>query len=461
MTASVEIVTGAEVQVTESATVTVESEQTGTSVQLSQVAVTLTMASGQPGIGLPGGGATGQILVKKSGAAYDTEWAEPPMAGVTSVNTRTGAVTLGVTDLKNVSANKLIGRSGGLGGAGNANEIALGDGMKLSGDTLLVDPDYIVPVTAQVVAGTGLSGGGAVKESPQVAVDFAASGVSSATKAVRADDARIAPWTDTTPTLAANLAGIPQGTVIPAGETAVSILQRILYPYQSVAFSGFSVSGVASVYEIGQPFITSGTASWSVSGPSANWTAASGAIAFLQPNGSESTIDSGFSPTALTRSLSVPAITAPTNPRSANSIRLRLSGSQAQGSVAPADITRQWFSRWYFGKSTNSNLLTPSFDIAGTNSGNLLQTTSAQGPTNQTISVPAGSGFFYLFIHDGYTLNADPPFYGLKYGGNALATDQIVTVTVTNAYGVTATYKRYKSTFSLGDLLSIVVNPTS
>ena len=115
----------------------------------------------------------------------------------------------------------------------------------------------------------------------------------------------------------------------------------------------------------------------------------------------------------------------------------------------------------YFGKSTNANLLEPTFTTTGSGSGNLLQTTAAQGPTNYSASVAAGAGFFYLFIHDSYTLNNDPPFFGLKFGGNALATDPVIVVSLTNQYGITANYKRYKSTFELGGDVLIVVNPTS
>lgn len=461
MTEDLQIVTGATVTVTESPVAVIVA--TGAAVTVNEIAVTVAVSAGQPGVGLPGGGTPGQILLKKSEAAYDTEWATPTpvVAGVSSVNGRTGGISLGPGDLYGITNSRLIGR-GSIGGAGQSQEITIGNGLKLSGTTLSANNLEVMRADAAILAGTGLTGGGSLKDTdPQMAVDFAASGTSSATKAVRADDSRIAPWSLSTPTVATNLPGIPAGTVIPAGETAVQVLQRLLYPYQPVTYGGFAVSGVASVYEIGQPFPTSGTATWSISGPSANWTAGSGTVEFQRPDGSNSAIATGFNPTSLSQALTIPSITAPTNPRSANTIRLRLTGAQAQGSVSPSDLNRSWFSRWYFGKSANGDLLTPTFSIDGTGSGALLQTTAAQGPSNQTITVPAGAGFFYLFIHDGYTLSTDPPFFGIKYGGNALAKGDPTTVQVTNAYGVTATYKRYRSTFSLNDLLTLVINPTS
>lgn len=444
-----------------------------TEVTVTDSGVNLTVAPGNAvgveigvsgdGVGIPPGGLNGQVLAKQSNTDYDATWVNQTGGGggVTSVNGDTGpAVTLGPSSLKNVSAASLIGRQSG--SAGDSQEILPGNGLKLSGTTLSADFDFVAPSTAAITAGIGLVGGGEVKDNPTLSVDFVASGLSSATKAVRADDGRIVPWSNPNPTLASNLSGLPSGTVIPVGETAIQVLQRILYPYQPVSLSGLSVSGLASVYELGQSFITSGMATWSTSGPQDNWVPGSGIITFTNPTGFTSTVASGFDPWNNSANIaSIPAITPPTTPRTANTISFSLSATQDQGAVTPSTISRAWYSRMYFGKSTNSNLTTPTFDIAGSGNGNLLQTTNAQGPTNYSAAVGAGAGFFYLFIHDSYTLNNDAPYFGLKYGGNALAQDPIVVVSLTNAYGVTANYKRYKSTNSLGDAITIVVNPTS
>lgn len=52
---------------------------------------------GKDGIGIPAGGAAGQVLAKKTAADYDTQWVDPPKvaggtAGVSSFNGRSGAV---------------------------------------------------------------------------------------------------------------------------------------------------------------------------------------------------------------------------------------------------------------------------------------------------------------------------------------------------------------------------------
>src|SRR5690625_515696 len=53
-------------------------------------------AKGDPGVGVPTGGTVGEVLVKKSGTDFDTEWAP---AGVVSVNGKTGVVTLDAADV--------------------------------------------------------------------------------------------------------------------------------------------------------------------------------------------------------------------------------------------------------------------------------------------------------------------------------------------------------------------------
>ncbi len=49
--------------------------------------------AGPPGQGVPTGGTTGQVLAKASSANYDTQWVTGGSSGVSSVFTRTGAVT--------------------------------------------------------------------------------------------------------------------------------------------------------------------------------------------------------------------------------------------------------------------------------------------------------------------------------------------------------------------------------
>lgn len=55
--------------------------------------------AGDDGVGIPAGGTAGQVLEKVDGTDYNTQWATPSSAPVTSVNSQTGAVSLDFADL--------------------------------------------------------------------------------------------------------------------------------------------------------------------------------------------------------------------------------------------------------------------------------------------------------------------------------------------------------------------------
>lgn len=59
-------------------------------------------ADGTNGVGVPSGGTTNQVLAKTSATNYATAWVDPAGATVTSVNTRTGAVT-GLAEVSDVT----------------------------------------------------------------------------------------------------------------------------------------------------------------------------------------------------------------------------------------------------------------------------------------------------------------------------------------------------------------------
>jgi hypothetical protein len=98
-------------------------------------------------------------------------------------------------DIGTFPTDSLVGRSAA--GAGVCRDIRVGNGLEI--DTQ-VDPPQLnataqlsqyVQQTRNLSASTGLTGGGDLSGDRSFAVDFAASGVSSATQAVRADDSRL------------------------------------------------------------------------------------------------------------------------------------------------------------------------------------------------------------------------------------------------------------------------------
>ena len=248
-------------------------------------------------------------------------------------------------------------------------------------------------------------------------------------------------WSLATPTTASDIAGIPQGTTLDIGETSISILERILYPYQSVSFSSFN-SGLTGPYELGQ---TGGNvtvnATWTSSLPDANWTPNSAGI--VQTGFASATLLSGASPTADSASITYAALRSTS--LASNLITVTLSAQQTEGSNPSISATRSWWSRLYWGKSTNASLTDPSSLSFGSNT--LLQSKSA---SSTELNVGEGPGFFYVFIHDSYRITS------MTLGGFNVAPDSVRTATVTNAYGFSATYKIYRSLEELNDSLLIV-----
>ena len=87
------------------------------------------------GASVPTGGATGQVLTKRSGADFDTTWS-PATGGVTSFNSRTGAVVMTSGDVTTALAYTPVNKAG--------------DTMTgpLTTSGLIIDPTYYINVAA-------------------------------------------------------------------------------------------------------------------------------------------------------------------------------------------------------------------------------------------------------------------------------------------------------------------------
>lgn len=90
-------------------------------------------------------------------------------------------------DITSQPAQSLVARPDATSGACSA--VTLGTGLSFNGTTL--ETTNLASSTTNLTAGTGLTGGGTIAADRTFNVDFAASGVSSATQAVRADDSRL------------------------------------------------------------------------------------------------------------------------------------------------------------------------------------------------------------------------------------------------------------------------------
>jgi hypothetical protein len=80
-------------------------------------------------------------------------------------------------------------------------------------------------------------------------------------------------WTNTDPDISN---GIASGITFTVGSNAIQVLEQLIYPYQPVSFTAFSIGLGSSPFDLGRTFgAGTYTSTWSTSGPAANWTAGS------------------------------------------------------------------------------------------------------------------------------------------------------------------------------------------
>lgn len=250
-------------------------------------------------------------------------------------------------------------------------------------------------------------------------------------------------WSRVDATLATDIAGVPAGTTFASGTTAIEILEQILYPYQPVSFSSFS-TGLNATYELGQTAGNgAGTVTWATGGPDENWV--SGSLYIYYSGFASGNLVSGGSPTADTASVTYPAFRS-TN-IAANTLTLGISGQQDEGTnPVTRSQTRRWWSRLYWGKSTNPALTDPLVLLNG--STNLLEST---GSGTAAAITTASGGYFYTFIHDDYDISK------MTLAGFDVALQPGYTASVMNTHGFSTTYKVYRTTNQLNDALTIIV----
>jgi hypothetical protein len=165
-----------------------------------------TGSAGPAGTGVPSGGSTGQALVKSSASDYDTQWttlsttpsgaAGGSLSG-TYPNPSIANQAVTYAKIQDVEVSSLLGRAN-TAGNGVTQEIKLSasfvwgtvGGKPQLGIATVSDPNK-ADASLSLSAGTGLTGGGDLSTNRSFAVDFATSGTSSSTKAVRADDSRL------------------------------------------------------------------------------------------------------------------------------------------------------------------------------------------------------------------------------------------------------------------------------
>jgi hypothetical protein len=267
-------------------------------------------------------------------------------------------------------------------------------------------------------------------------------------------------WSDARPTTATDIDGIPAGTTFDLGATAISILERILYPYIPVTFSAFD-SKLNTTYELGQTATTvSQTVTWSVTGgPTSNWVPGSGNISYS--GFAIGSLATGFDlpdddATPLTNNISVTYPALRGTSLSDNTITVSITGQQIERTpIVSRNDTSRWWSKMYWGKSTNTDLTNPFSLTLGSSA-----TITTTGSGSRSATAAAGAGYYYLFLHNYYELTSminQVGGAGFVVGLRENIGGSITSHSVMNAQGFTADYKIYRSLNELNGDLNITV----
>ena len=270
-------------------------------------------------------------------------------------------------------------------------------------------------------------------------------------------------WTDTRPTLATDVAGIPAGTTFPSGTSAIDVLEQMLYPYQSVSFSSLTVlPSLASTVEIGTTSAAGNySTSWTSSGPTENWIEQS--LFLRQTSPSSTTLASALSITSSPQTISHPAyrFSTPTT------LSFQLTGQQDQGSNPSITRSHLWKAKVYYGKSDSSSVAASyasyaAFEalFAGNPSG--LQSQFTSGNTSLgtlTVSWPTSTGLQHYWLFSPNVVSSFGQFSNFKDQNNLQNTPAITgNIVIANSTGLTMSYIYYRWGFPTSGPVTFTVS---
>ena len=241
-----------------------------------------------------------------------------------------------------------------------------------------------------------------------------------------------AEWSDTTPGFSN---GIAPGITFAVGLDAIQVLEQLIYPYQPVAFTAFSINLGTSPFDLGRTFGAGNyTATWSTSGPTGNWI---GGSLNIKDNTNSVLVKSGLNydstPAGITLNqygYSVPA-----------QLTFGITGQQQSGSALSRTVTFDWRHRIYWGKSASA---TPT-NLASLTTGStsrFTSSTTALGTFTYTFPVSGSAEYSYVIVP---TSPGSPGTYtSWKDINNLTVTPVSGTFTETNAYGVSISWTWYQ-----------------
>jgi hypothetical protein len=249
-----------------------------------------------------------------------------------------------------------------------------------------------------------------------------------------------------------DIGGIPAGTTFPDRTSVQEIMQQLLYPYQYPAFTAFGILGVTGPFEVGDTLSANLTFLWTTSNPS-NIQYASLDLYDLSSGSvllASGLVDDGSEPVVLA---------APITYNYDATHTFRIDGLNTEPATFSGLLGVRWFWRLHYGNSANPTL----------SSAQILALSSSMltGTIPRTYAMPAG-GYKYICCHAGMSIQtikdastgfnvptadtSDDPTYSSSENGLNYAI-----VVVTNAFGVVANYRVYRTKNSLGGAINLVV----
>lgn len=235
--------------------------------------------------------------------------------------------------------------------------------------------------------------------------------------------------------------GISVGTTFPssAGKTIQQVLDMMLYPYQNPTFNSFSIQGQTNPLEVGDSILANRTFLWGTTN-SANISANS--ISIYDQTNSNTLISGGLSNDG-----SESTIYSSILKTSQDSHIFRIEALNTNGVLFSSTYTVNWRWRVYFGNSILSGPLAES-DIESLSSSQLSNTFVGN----------------YNFSPGGYKYICYPTSFGTATTFKdsdtnlSVAMDAPYTVSITNSFGQTTSYRVHRTFNVLGSAITIIVS---
>ena len=236
-------------------------------------------------------------------------------------------------------------------------------------------------------------------------------------------------WTDSTPTTE-TVGGITAGSDL-TGKTALQILEDMLYAYQTVAFTSFSV-GLPTTVEIGN---TIGGGNFSTSWNANNSSnIVQNGIGITYSGITSGTLASGlpYSPTTL--ALNHGSYTSNTV---GSNLTFTVRADQLEGNDATRNQVISWRSKVYVGKSEETTIT----NTSQLNFGSSQFITSSSSPEITGLTIQNGAGKTFILIHS--SLN-NLTSISIGTTDQTSAFELVGTSTINNGFNE-STYKVYRS----------------